>query len=476
MSNNIRKGFAWTAIEKFSLQIVQFVIGIVIARFITPDEYGILGVLMVFVTISQVFIESGLGSVLIYRNNLDENDLQTTFTFNFFISLALVIIIALFANSLEKLIGVPDLSGYLIVSIFVLIPNAFIVVPTSILRVKMDFKAIALSNVISTLLSGCAGVVCAIMGFGVWALVIQLLSKSTLQFLLMMFQCHWLPNFRFSRDSFRGMYKYSFAIFGTSCISKVTDQGISLIIARILTPYSLGIFTRGNQFATLAGTSLGTIFSTVLFPVFSAKKNDAMQFQSLMRKMVEYQGAFIIPIFLFLAVLSKPIVIILLTEKWIDVVPILQILCIGRVLSTISIATEQAICSVGRSDLEFKQQFYKLVLKVIFIVFGLKWGMLGVAVGDSLSTLMSFFITNYFANKCINFGSLVQLKILVPFLITAIISSLAGLYIVNLLSSMWAQLVIGALIMFVLYMSGLLIFQREFVLQALRTIGVYRKR
>lgn len=463
MANSIKKGFAWTAIEKFSLQIVQFVIGIVIARFITPDEYGILGVLMVFVTISQVFIESGLGSALIYRNNLDDDDLQTTFTFNFLISFAIVVIIAIFAVPLENLIGVPDLSSYLIVCIFVLVPNAFIVVPTSILRVKMDFKAIAISNVVSTLLSGFAGVVSAIIGLGVWALVIQLLSKSTLQFILMMFQCHWLPRFRFNKKSFLGMYKYSFAIFGTACISKVTDQGISLFIARILTPYSLGIFTRGNQFATLAGTSLGTIFSTVLFPAFSAKKNNETQFQSLMRKMVEHQGAFIIPIFIFIAVLSKPIVIILLTEKWIDVVPVLQILCIGRILSTISIATEQAICSVGRSDLEFKQQFYKLALKVVFIAAGFNWGLLGIAIADALSTLLGFFVTNFFANKCISLTSIDQLKILKPFMIAASISSLAGLYYVYTVTNIWLQLIIGAIIMVILYMVIVCMIRKTFI-------------
>lgn len=464
MANSLKTGFAWTATEKILLQIVQFVIGIVIARFITPEEYGVLGVLMVFVTISQVFIESGLGSALIYRNNLNEDELQTTFTFNFIISFAIIALVVIFATPIEKLTGVPGLSCYLIVSIFVLVPNAFIVVPTSILKVKMNFKAIAISNVTSTLISGCLGVVTAILGLGVWALVIQLISKSTLQFLLMLFQCHWMPKFKFKKDSFLDMYKYSFAIFGTSCISKVTDQGISLFIARILTPYSLGIFTRSNQFATIAGTSLGSVFSTVLFPAFSALKDNKENFHALMKRMVQYQGLLIIPIFLFLAILSKPIVIILLTEKWIDVVPVLQILCIGRVLSTISIATEQAICSVGRSDLELKQQFYKLAVKVFFIIIGFHWGLIGIATADALSTLVSFFITNYFGKQCLQFGSLDQLKILCPYLIGSILSAIIGFIILNLFDNVWLQLVFGAASAMSIYIIYVLLTEKELVI------------
>lgn len=451
MGNNIKKGFVWVAIERFSLQIVQFIIGIVIARFITPSEYGILGVLMVFITMSQVFIDSGLGSALIYRNNLYESDLQTTFTFNFIISCAIIFFIYLSSDYIENLIGVSKLSIYLRVCIFVLLPNAFVLVPTSILKIKMNFKEIAISNVISTIISGCLGIIYAIMGYGIWALVIQLVSKSVIQSLLLILQCRWIPKFDFSIDSFLGMYNYSIALFGTSCISKITDHSISLFIAKLLTPYSLGIITRANQFATLAGSSIGSIFSTVLFPAFSAIKNDTTQFILLQNKMLKYQGLFVIPIFFFLAVLSKPIVIILLTEKWIEVVPILQILCIGRIFSTISLVTEQAICSIGRSDLEFKQQLFKLMLKIILIVVGFKWGLYGIAYADAFSTLLSFFITNHFASRCMHLSTKKQLKILSPYLLSSFLAAIVCYFIMSFLCNVWLELVFGAFIYIIVY-------------------------
>lgn len=414
------------AFEKFSVQIVQFILGIIIARHITPSEYGVLGVIMVFINISQVFIDSGLGSSLIYKNNLEEKDLQTTFTFNFVISVIFAVSVLLLSPFLESMLDMKGIRLYLSVSIIVLTFNAFILVPTSILTTRMEFRSIAFCNLISTFISGSLGAVLACCNFGVWALISQLLCKAIIQVLLFVPLCRWLPNFSFDKQSFLGLYKYGIAIFGTSCITKFTGEGISLFIAKILTPYNLGIFTRANQFASLTGTSLGSIFSTVLFPAFSSARSRDNGFQEIYHKMIICQGFIIIPLFFFLALISKPIVILLLTEKWIDVVPVLQILCIGRILSTISIATEQAICASGKSNLEFKQQLYKIITKIVFIVVGFTYGIIGIAIADALSTILSYFITNYFARKCEGFSVENQIYALLPFILFSSIAVAIG--------------------------------------------------
>lgn len=469
MSNSIKSGFLWTAIEKFSVQFVQFVLGIIIARYITPSEYGILGVLLVFINISQVFIESGLGSALIYRNNLDDDDLQTTFSFNLVVSIVIVVTILVFANQIESILSLEGLSTYLSFAILVLIINAFILVPTTILQIRMNFKAIAITNFFSALISGSIGVFMAISGYGVWALVVQLLAKSLVQSIFVNFQCKWLPKFRFLWGSFRNMYQYAFAIFGTSCITKFTGEGISLFIAKILTPYSLGIFTRANQFASLTGTSLGSIFSTVLFPAFSKARGSEDGFNNIYNKMMVYQAVIIIPLFFMIAVLSKPLILILLTEKWIDVVPVLQILCVGRIFSTISIATEQAICASGRSDLEFKQQVYKLILKILCVIVGFSWGILGIALADAISTLCSYFITNFFASKCKGFSIVGQFWELFPFVIASLVSSVLTYLVLQNINNMYAQLIFG-LILFVVIYLGVIYMNNKEILENIKGI------
>ena len=470
MPQSIKKGLVWTALEKFSVQGIQFILGIIIARFITPSEYGVLGVIMVFINVSQVFIESGLGSALIYRNNLEENDLQTTFSFNLVFSLLLFFLLFGTADNIAGFFSLDNLATYLRVAIVALILNAFLVVPTAILQVKMNFRSIAITNFTATLISGGLGCAAAIYGLGVWALILQLLSKGFVQVILLNLYCKWKPRLKFVKDSFLSMYRYSFAIFGTSCITKLTGEGISFFIAKILTPYSLGIYTRSNQFASLTGSSLGSIFSTVLFPAFSSRRERDGDFDDIYKKSVLYQGLVIIPIFTLLAVLSKPIVVLLLTDKWIDVVPILQILAIGRILSTVSAVTEQAICASGRSDLEFKQQLFKIILKVICIVVGFKWGLIGIAVADAVSTLLSFFITNYFAMKCDGFIVKGQLLKLTPFIIASALSSAVTIIAISHIENLIINLLIGFSLFVFLYSCLMLVFNRQLVFEVVSIV------
>ena len=303
-SNKIVKGFAWTAIERFSIQFVQFILGIIIARLITPAEYGVLGILMVFINISQVFIDSGLGSALIYYNNSKKEDVQTTFTFNLGISTILFIILYFASPYLEIFFHLDHLSKYMQVSALVLFTNSLIVVPTALLKIRLDFRSLAISNLTSTVLSGITGVVMAYLGYGVWALIGQLLSKSFLQFILLFIQCKWIPHLSFHKESFKRLYNYGIKIFSASCITKIVDESTSFFIGKVLAPSSLGIFTRANQFASLPTTSLGTIISSVLFPALSSLKSNNKDFESVYIKSIKYQALLSIPLFLWIVITS----------------------------------------------------------------------------------------------------------------------------------------------------------------------------
>lgn len=474
MAKSIKNGIAWVAIEKFSSLFVQFVLGIIIARYITPSEYGVLGVLMVFINISQVFIDSGLGSALIYKNNLKENDLQTTFSFNFAISLLFATGVFLLSPLLESILEMKNLQTYLSISMIVLIFNAFIVVPTSILTTKMEFRSIAITNFASTFISGTLGAIFAFKGFGIWALIIQLLSKSAVQVLLLFPFCRWIPRFSFNKQSFLELYKYGVALFGTSCITKFILEGISLFIAKILTPYSLGIFTRANQFTSLTGSSIGSIFSTVLFPAFSKSRESGSDYNEKYKEMIIYQGLIIIPIFFLLALISKPLVLLILTVKWADVIPVLQILAIGRMLSTISIVTEQAICASGRSDLELKQQVYKLILKVVCVSIGFYWGLLGVAIADAISTLLSYFITNHFAKRCKGFSVNNQLVSLLPFIFSSITAFLSSYVFIVYIENLYLSILCSSFAFLLTYIFAIRITCREMYMKTLSSFKIMK--
>ena len=439
-STKILKGFSWVAFERISTMSVQFILGIVIARLITPAEYGILGILMVFISISDVFIDSGFGNAIIYFNNLDKKDLSTAFTFNVAVGVCIYFLLFLSAPFIESFFALKNLALYLRVCALTLILNSIIVVPTAIIKVNLNFKSIALANITATPVSGIIGIVIAYMGGGVWALIAQLLSRSLIQVVILTVLCHWLPSIYISKQSFNKLYRYGINLFGAGCFTRIIDESTQFFIGKALSPFNLGIYTRGNQFASLPGTALGSVINSVIFPSLSSLKNEANKFNNVYHKAIVTQAVVTIPLFLFLAMCSEPLVRILITEKWMAVVPIMQLLCIGRVLAPVANITEQMLNANGRSDLALRQQIVKMIIKFLFVISALRFGIIAVALADMLYTWLQFFITNHFARGINEYGALQQLKDVSPFFISAISAAVAGYMFMSLFHNDYMRL------------------------------------
>ena len=469
MSNSggsLTKSFTWTAVDRFSNLFIQFVLGIVIARLVTPAEYGILGILMVFINISNVFIDSGLSSALIYQNKLCSKNLNTTFAFNLSISTLIYAIIFFVSPLVEAFYNLPKLSIYLRVSALVLFINSLVDVPTAILKIKLDFKSLAISNMFSTLLSGAVGIYYAYHGFGIWALIIQLLSRNTLLLLLLYVQCRWLPRLAFDMDTFKSLYRYGVNIFSASCITKIADEGVAFVIAKAFTPFSLGIYSRSQQFASLPATSVGGVITTALFPSLSSIKDDE-KLMGVYKKVLEFQAFICIPLFMWFAMTAEPIVRILLTDKWIAVVPILQILCLGRIMAIIASATEQVLNAKGRSDYFLRQQVVKIMLKIAMIALSIQFGLYAVAIAEAVYTASTFFITNYYAKSVTTFLSKKQLKLMFPYMITAVVSSVCGYMAMISIENMYAQFCVAMIVAVTIYLFGITYIFQKSILQEL---------
>lgn len=463
MSENhkVIKGLKWTTIERFINQFVQFIVSVIIARIISPEEYGILGILLVFINISQVFIDSGLGSALIYDNRLEKKDLRTTFTFNLLVSLLLLLIIVFTAPLIERFYCIDGLGLYIQISAIVLISNSIIVVPTAILKVGLNFKPLSISNIISSTVSAVVGIGMVYLGFGVWGLIGQLLSKSICQALFITIQSKWIPIIAFHKESFFKLYKYAINVFATSILTKITDEGISAVIAKFLSPINLGLFTRAGQFATFPSSCVGSIINNVLFPSLSSIKEKKNDFDSLFYKSIEYQAAFTIPLFFILALEAKPIILLLLTDKWIDLVPIFQILCIGRILAITSNTTEQALMANGNSELYLRQQIFKLLLKIVLVSIALPYGIIAIAIADAAQTICQFIITNCVAQKALKF-KIVQIWLIVyPYILSSLFSVLFGYIVYSYITNLYLQLFLSSLTaLLIYYLSTDYIFNR----------------
>ena len=467
ITNKVTSGVMWTSFDKFSSQFVQFISGIIIARFVSPHEYGVLGILMIFIILSQVFIDSGFGSALIYRNDKNDKDLQTAFSFNLGISLLLFAILYVLAPHIESFYDLPQLALYLRISIIVLFINALLVVPTAILRIDFQFKTLAIGNIISTLLSGFAGVILAFWGFGVWALIIQLLSRPFVLLLCVCPFCKWLPRFRFYKSSFYNLLNYGVKIFSASFLTKIVDECTAFFVGKILTSTSLGVFTRSNQFAGLPSTSMVTIIGSVIFPSLSSIKNDEEQFDALFKKSVLYISAFSIPLFLWIAMISDPLVRILLTDKWIAVVPVMQILCIGRCFYPVANVSEQVMNAKGRSDLFLKQQIIKMTIKAIAVICLIRYGLIAVAIADAIYTSTQYLVTCIFLRKISHYGFISQIKTMWPFIIASIISAIVGFVMLGLTNNPYLQIIYSVFAAIFVYYVLVNLLQKEFNIKQL---------
>ena len=470
LSGKVLKGFSWTAGERVVSQLVIFIIGIVVARLVTPSEYGVLGILMVFINVSSVFVDSGLGNSLIYYNELKERDLRTTFSLNIFISIFLMLLIYFFSSLIENFYKLENLALYLQIISFTILFNAFVVVPTAILKVKLNFKSLAISNICSSVISGILAIVMAYKGYGIWALIVQVMVRSFLQASLLVVSCKWIPRLVFYKESCVRLYRYGMNLITASCLTKITEEGISFFLGKVFSPYNLGIYTRATQFSVLPSTSIGNVIISVLFPTLSLVKNDGDKFKQIYNAIIRIMSALSMPVFILLAVIAEPFVRIVLTEKWIAVVPFLQVFCIGRLLFPVSNVTEQALNAVGKSNLFLKQQIWKMAIKALLILPALFFNIYAVAIADALSSMAAYFITTIVASKVLSIRMFEQLRGIISYLLFALAAGAISYYLEDFVVNDYIKIILSTVLFLTIYVLLIFSFKRTEVMNYKRVI------
>lgn len=470
LSNKILKGFSWTATERIVSQLVIFIIGIVVARLVTPSEYGVLGILMVFINVSSVFVDSGLGNSLIYYNELKKRDLYTTFSMNIFISISLILLIYLSSSLIEEFYNLENLALYLQVISLTILFNAFLVVPTAILKVNLNFKSLAISNMCSSVASGILAIVMAYHGYGIWALIAQVMVRSFLQASFLVVMSKWIPRLIFYKESCIRLYHYGINLITASCLTKVTEEGISFFLGKVFLPYNLGIYTRATQFSVLPSTSIGNVIISVLFPTLSLVKDDKDKFKQIYNAIIKIMSALSMPVFVILVVIAEPFIRLVLTEKWIEVVPFLQVFCIGRLLFPVSNVTEQALNAVGRSDLFLKQQIWKMAIKALLILPALFFNIYAVAIADALSSMAAYFITTIVASKVLSIRMFEQLRGIISYLLFALAAGAISYYLEDFVVNDYIKIILSTVLFLTIYVLLIFSFKRTEVMNYKRVI------
>jgi O-antigen/teichoic acid export membrane protein len=362
----------------------------------------------------QVFIDSGFSKALIQTQDRSEIDYSTVFFTNSLISVGCYVLLWFGAPWIADFYNNPELIRYTRVIGSVLFFNALFAIPNTILIIHLDFKVLAKINFAGNLISGVIAILMAYYGYGVWALIWQQIIRAVLLVLLSWLFVRWKPLLVFSKESFKRLFAFGSKLLYASLLGMIVNNFTNLFIAKLSSTKDLGYYTRGTQFTDVVYGTTSSVLDSVLLPIFSKSQNDLPLLVSYFRTFIRSVALLIVPIFFLLAFVSKPLVLLLLTEKWLPVVPIMQIFCFARLITIIAGLNITVLYAIGRSDLVLKQQVIKIIIRVVFLALALKFGIIYIAIAELLSTIVHFFINTYYPGKIMKINAGVQLKEMMP--------------------------------------------------------------
>lgn len=455
------KGFLWKFTERFMSSGITFIVSIVLARLLTPKDYGAVALVNVFIIIANVFVTTGFGAALIQKKEATSLDFSTIFYCSLIFSFLIygliyvaAIPIASFYHNADYILILRILALKLPVSAFNSIQQAYV-------SRHMAFQKIFVSTTVANILSGVIGISFAYLGFGVWALVAQYLSEAIFETILLFTQIPWRPSKEFSVNSAKNLMSFGWKVLMTSLIGTIFNELRSLIIGRFYTPADLAYYNRGARFPDLISQNVDGTISTVLFPAMSLHSDDLNRLRSMIRRSMKTSTYIIMPIMFGLAVAAKPVIILLLTAKWLPSVPYMQCLCIATAFGTLSNANMEVIKASGRSDVLLMLEFLKKPVYLIILLVSIKISVFAVASSMIVYSIIAMVINAYPNKKIIQYSYFDQLKDVIPALTLSIITAATLIPLQTLPVSPLMLLIIDIMVGVIIYIALSVVFKLE---------------
>ena len=432
MSDSLRErtisGMLWSFMQKFGTMAIAFVANIVLARLLTPDDYGCIGMLLIFIAVANTFIDGGFGSALIQKKEPTQEDYSTIFYWNLFLSIVLYGILFFTAPFIADFYEISLLTPVLRVQGGVLILNALSIIQCNQLRKQLRFRLIASVNLTASLLSVVITIVLAWIGWGIWALVAQQLLFSLFNAILFWSFNKWVPSFLFSKKSFKELFGFGGFILLSSLINTFCDNIHGVLIGKFFSPAIMGLYTQARKLEEIASTSISSVVNQVAYPVLSEFQNDNLSMIRVLQRFITSLAFLVFPLMMLLILIAKPLIILLYSDKWVASVPYFQILCI-----CLQMINYNAVAAIGRSDILLKWTIIKRSLGLILNIGGLIcFGMYGLLWGGVLTAYSLYFINSYLVSRYVGYRIKSQIKDLFPIIITVLLTFVITYFLSNL--------------------------------------------
>ena len=440
------KGTIWSSIERFSVQGVQFIVMIIMARILTPEDYGLVGMLTIFITISQSLIDSGFSQALIRKRDRRQIDNSTVFYFNIAIGTILYLVLFFSAPLIANFYHEPQLipiTRVISLSVFI---NSLVVVQRALLTVEIDFKTQTKASFTAVISSGILGIWMVYDGYGVWAIVAQQLVNLSVNALLLWILSHWRPSLEYSWTSFRELFNFGSKLAGAGILDTLYKNIYLIIIGKIFKASDLGYYTRAQQFSEFPSSNLTGIIQRVTFPVLCSIQEDNERLKNVYRRFLRLSAFLIFPLMIGLAAVAHPLVILLLKEQWAFTAILLQILCFNMMWYPIHAINLNLLQVKGRSDLFLKLEVYKKIIGVTVLCVTVPMGLVAMCVGSVLNSLIALIINTYYTGKLIQVGFFSQMKDLMPTLFYSLSMGIVVYGIIYFIPENSLKLTVGILV------------------------------
>lgn len=444
------KGVGWSAADAFLGQGVTFIVGLVLARLLSPTEYGLIGIVTIFTTILLGFIDCGFGNALIRKQTVSDDDYNTMFIVNMVTSIIVFFLLYISAPYIARFFDRLQLVALVRVMGLLLVFQALSIVQMTILSRCIDFKTKTKASVISAITSGGIGIGMALLGFGVWSLVAQQLSRQLLYSICLWLYIRWWPKLKFNIASFKYMWGFGWKLLVSGLLDRIWAQMYQAVVGKFYNPATLGQYTRSKEYASIFSTNLTSIVQRVSYPVLSQVHNDKTRMVSAYRRIIKITMFVTATLMITMGAMAEPLIYCLIGPQWHMAASFLPLICISMSLYPLHAINLNMLQVQGRTDIFLFLEIIKKILSIGPICLGIFVNIYWMLIGTIMFGVISFFLNSYYTGKELNYSSWMQLKDVAPSYLIASIVALAIYFLKYLPFSYWIilpmQVIVGVLV------------------------------
>lgn len=452
-SSRVLSNFIWRLLERFGAQGVTFIVSLVLARILGPEVYGTVAIVLVFIAIFDVFVDSGLGNALIQKKDADDTDFSSVFYFNIAACIVLYLIVFLLAPVFALLYQNELFVPVLRVMGLELVISGFKNIQFAYVSRHMEFKKFFFATLTGTIIAAPVGIIMALRGYGVWAIVAQNLSNITIDTIILWVTVKWRPKKTFSWKKLKSLLNYGWKLLASSLLETIYQKLRQLIIGRRYSPTDLAYYNKGETFPNTAVNNVNSAMNSVLFPVMSENQDNPQNLKEITKKAISIGSYVLMPLMAGLAACAEPLVLLMLGQAWLPCVPYLQVFCFVYAFYPFHVANLNAIKAVGRSDIYLKQEIAKKIVGILAIIITMRISVFAIALGLVFTDLIDQVINSFPNGKLINYAYKEQLEDLAgPFFLSVMMGGIV--YLINFVPiSSFLQLIIQIPLGIALYVA-----------------------